>query len=145
MQAIIFIAVIAAIATLGVGYLSNDIELWVQEFGVGEGDILSPVIGSELTINIERVDNTFGGFDDFIVSCGYVSLDVDLLAGTKLFCKLFDAPDLDASLVIATGFFELLVDVPAGQVIPITIDTTAYPKANKVDYVRQVLVEVQNP
>jgi len=44
MQPILMLAIVgvAAIA-LGTGFLNNNIELWIQQFGVGSGDITSPI------------------------------------------------------------------------------------------------------
>ena len=129
---------------MGIGYLGNDIELWIQGFGVGDGIIESPVGDTELSLIIDRV-NTPDGPEDFIIACEFTSLDTDLLAGTKLYCKLFDGPVLGSSYVIATGFLELQQTVLMGSVIPIPINNFSFDGSNNVDNVGNVLVEVQEP
>jgi len=133
-----------AIGILGVGYLGNDITLMIQSWGVGEGDIISPVTDTDLTIQITRV-NKPGGFDDFITRCDFTSLVENLPIGTKLFCKLYEGTDINTSNVFAEGIFELPNAVSAGTPIPIPITMFAFTNSNDVDYVHNVAVLVQNP
>ena len=144
MQILVFVAILGMISILGVGYLSNDIELWIQSYGVGDGIIESPVLNSELSLIIERVD-TPDGPDDFITACEFTSLDTDLVAGTILYCKLYDGPVLETSYIIATGLVELENTVLMGNVIPIPITEFSFEDSNHVDFVQNVLVEVQEP
>ncbi len=144
MQALVFIAIFGVISIFGVGFLGNDMKLWIQEFGVGEGDIDSPVLGTELSLLIERVE-TPNGPDDFITACEFTSLDTDLDQGTKIHCKLFNGPNIETALIIATGFVELNQLVPMNTVIPILITELAFADSNHVDFVENVLAEVQNP
>ena len=144
MQALVIIAMLGVISFLGVGYMSNDVELWIQSFGVGDGIIESPVENTELSIIIERVD-TPEGPDDFITTCEFTSLDTDLLIGTKLYCKLYDGVDLESAFIIATGFVMLDQLVQMGNVIPIQITDLSFEDSNNMDFVANVLVEVQEP
>ncbi len=144
MQALVFMAIFGVISVFGVGFLGNDVQLWIQEFGVGEGDIDSPVLGTELSLLIERVE-TPDGPDDFITACEFTSVDTDLLLGTKLYCKLFNGPNVETALIIATGFVKLGGGVDKNTVIPIPINEFAFVDSNHVDFVENVLVEVQNP
>ena len=153
MKPLIFLAVFAVIAVVSAASLNNNIESWIQEFGVGIGGIDSPLSITDLTANIERAEGFVlvdeftveEGFKDFIVECEFVSVDVPLLAGTKLYCKLLDSMDFETAGIIATGFLELTDDVPAGQVIPIPITVFGFEDANSVDNVKNILIEVQNP
>ena len=144
MNILVLVAIFGFVALLGVGYLGNDVNLWIQQFGVGEGDIESPVTNTALTLQITRV-NTPNGFDDFITQCNFVSLDVDLLPGTKLYCKLFDGTDIQTSFILASGFVELTDTVLAGNIIPIPITTFLFPQSNNVDFIQNTIVEIQNP
>ena len=144
MHLLVFVAIFGVVGILGVGYLGNDVNLWIQQFGVGEGDIESPVINTELTLLITRVNNA-NGFDDFITQCNFVSVDVDLLAGTKLYCKLFDGTDINSSFILASGFIELTNTVLAGDIIEIPINTFLFAGSNNVDFVQNTIVEIQNP
>ena len=153
MKPLIFLAVFAVIAVVSAASLNNNIESWIQEFGVGIGGIDSPLSITDLTANIERAEGFVlvdeftveEGFKDFIVECEFVSVDVPLLAGTKLYCKLLDSMDFETAGIIATGFLELTDDVPAGQVILIPITVFGFEDANSVDNVKNILIEVQNP
>ena len=144
MQPLLVIAILGGIAILGVGYLGNDILLMIQSWGVGEGDILSPVTRTDLTLQITRV-NRPGGFDDFITRCDFTSLDDALPAGTNLFCKLYEGTNINTSNVFAEGTFTLPNAVPAGTPIQIPITIFVFPNSNDVDYIRNAAVLVQAP
>ena len=144
MQPLLFIGILGVIAILGVGYLGNDILLMVQSWGVGEGDILSPVTDTHLTLQITRV-NKPGGFDDFITRCDFTSLDDDLQAGTILFCKLYEGTDINTSNIFAEGTITLPNTVTAGTPVQIPITIFAFANSNDVDYIRNAAVLVQAP
>ena len=133
------------ISLLGVGYLGNDVELWIQQVGIGEGDIESPVMDTDLIVQIVRT-GTPPNHDDFIVQCDFTSNSVPLLEGTILFCKLYNGEDIPSSFVIAEGSIELLDEYPAGSTIEIPITPPfSFTDANNVKFVRNVAVLVQNP
>ncbi len=150
MQPLVFIAVVIAMAALGVGYLGNDIALQVQQFGVGDQDIPSPVTNAGLTIIIEREfgatlqGNTVvtGAFKDFIVDCVFRSPNNDLFPGTKIFCKLLDGDNINTDHVIAEGITMLGSTVLAGTPITVPIDMIVQ---NNVDFVHNVVIVVQDP
>ena len=152
MQLFVFIAVLAAVSLLGVGYLGNDVELWIQQFGVGEDNIESPVTDAGLTIILDRINGyTLDGFTaipshkDLITLCEFTSQTEPLLAGTKLYCKLLDGMDIETSFIIATGFIELTEDVAAGVPIPIPIDMFSFENSHDADNVLNVIIEVIAP
>ena len=130
---------------LSVGYLANDVKLWMQDYGVGDGDIPTPIMTSNLKILITRF-NTPTGFIDLITGCEFTSVDKDLPSGTKLSCNLFQGPDVRTAAVIATGLEEiappgLLSNTPF--IIP--IEQTSFMNSNDVRYVQNVAVEIQKP
>src|SRR3989344_3884155 len=143
MQALMILAIMFAIGAVGVGYLGNDFVTAVQRYGIGAGDIPSPVEGTDLIVNIHRV-GTPPNHDDFLVGCDFTSNTVDLLTGTKLFCKAYNGMDIKTSTLVAEGMVELLNDVTAGTVIPIPIDTFAFTN-NDLDQIKNVAVLIQNP
>ena len=52
MKPIVILAIAAvAVGAMGTGFLSNSngINLWIQQFGVGDGDIMSPVTQKSIT------------------------------------------------------------------------------------------------
>ena len=142
MNSIVLIGIFAAVGVLSVGYLNNDISLWLQEFGVGEGIIMSPVEATELSLQIDEVD-TPDGPADLITACEFTSIDTDLLPGTKIYCKLLDFSDIKTASIIATGFIELENFVPMNTLIPITINEFSFIGSNNVDFVQNVLIEIQ--
>ena len=144
MQALVILAIMFAIGALGVGYLSNDFVAVVQQFGVGSGIIPNPVMGTDLTLQIQRVQKP-GGFDDLITQCNFTSIDVNLPTGTKLFCKLYEGRNIKTSNVFAEGSITLNAPVPAGMVIEIPITVFVFPNSNDVDYVHNAAVLVQTP
>ena len=88
----ILILAIAAVAAgaLGTGFLNNTngINLWIQQFGVGEGDITSPVTHAFVDFNIVRTTEA-GAFKNIINECD-LKFNDNLKAGAKIFCKLTD-------------------------------------------------------
>lgn len=129
---------------LSAGYLGNDIVLWAQDYGVGDGDIPSPIMTSNLKILITRIGPATG-FDDLITGCEFTSVDKPLLAGTKLYCKLFQGPDITTSAVIASGFKPILSDLPIDSIITIDITDKSFFNSNDVDFIKNVAIEIQNP
>jgi len=144
MHALVILGIMFAIGALGVGYLNNDFVAAVQQFGVGSGLIPNPVVGTDLNLQITRVQKP-GGFDDFITQCDFTSTDVALPIGTKLFCKLYEGRNIKTSNVFAEGIITLNAPVSAGTVIPIPITTFVFPNSNDVDYVHNAAVIVQTP
>jgi len=76
MQPIIVFAIVgvAAIA-LGTGFLNNDIELWIQDFGVGAGDIETPVDHAIIDFNIVQLEDETTGFYKNRIDYCLVTLD----------------------------------------------------------------------
>jgi len=92
----LLILAIAAVAAgaMGTGFLNNTngIDLWIQQFGVGEGDIESPVSHATVEFNIIRTasaNGPTGTFDNVIDEC-VLTFDEDLNPGAHVFCKLTD-------------------------------------------------------
>jgi len=88
----LLILAIAAVAAgaMGTGFLNNTngIDLWIQQFGVGEGDITSPVSHAFVDFDIVRITQG-NAFKNIVESCD-LRFDDDLKAGAKVFCKLTD-------------------------------------------------------
>ena len=51
-----------AAAALGTGFLGNDIELWIQQFGVGSGVIVSPIAHVQVDFLITQEPQSEGTF-----------------------------------------------------------------------------------
>ncbi len=84
MKPIILLSIIAvtAVAT-GSGFLSNGIDLWVQQFGVEEEDITSPVSHAQIDFNIVKTIGNMGFFKNVITDC-IVTLDKTVGAITEM-------------------------------------------------------------
>ncbi len=112
MQPILMLAIVGVAAVaLGTGFLNNNIELWIQEFGVGSGNIETPV--DHITIDFRIVQQeiaTTGIFENVIDACLF-TLDSDVgdsaVANpqTELTCKLtgHDENWVSDGLIIAEG------------------------------------------
>src|SRR3990170_1037744 len=63
MQPIVMLAIVgvAAIA-LGTGFLNNDIKLWIQDFGVGAGNIELELDHAVIDFNIVQLPDDSTGF-----------------------------------------------------------------------------------
>ena len=130
MKPIILLSIIAvtAVAT-GSGFLTNGIDLWVQQFGVEEEDITSPVSHAQIDFNIVKVgpNSETGFFQNIIQDCivtlsNTVGQTVDMdgnsvITASQIQCKLTDA----SNNIIAEGVVSMTY-FPGG--VPITIKIT---------------------
>jgi len=128
MQPIILISIIAVTAVaMGSGFLSNGIDLWVQQFGVEEEDITSPVSHAQIDFNIVKTVGNQGFFKNVITDC-IVTLDktvgqltdmngVSVLTPSMIQCKLTDSRNniIAEGQTVATVF-------PGGVKILVPID-----------------------
>ena len=71
MKPIIGLVVIAVAGiSLGTGFLNNDINLWIQQFGVGSGDIETPVDHVLVDFDIQQFqDPNLGTFKNLVTKC----------------------------------------------------------------------------
>ncbi len=71
MKPIIGLVVIAVAGiSLGTGFLNNDINLWIQQFGVGSGDIETPVEHVLVDFDIQQFqDPNLGTFKNLVTKC----------------------------------------------------------------------------
>ncbi len=128
MKPIILLSIIAvtAVAT-GSGFLTNGIDLWVQQFGVEEEDITSPVSHAQIDFNIVKTVGNTGFFKNVITDCivtlsNTVGQTVDMdgnsvITASMIQCKLTDASNniIAEGQTVATYF-------PGGVKILVPID-----------------------
>ena len=129
MQPLILVAIAAvAVVSLSTGFLSNGIDLWVQQFGVEEEDITSPVSHAQIDFNIVKVGPDANGFFQNVIQDCIVTLSntvgqtvdmngVSVLTASKIQCKLTDSNNN----IIAEGVTTMTY-FPGG--VPITITIT---------------------
>ena len=137
MKPIIILAIAAVAAgAMGTGFLSNTngIDLWIQQFGVGSGDIQSPVTHATVDFFIDTI--TENGFLKNIVDECVLSFATTLAAPSHIFCKLTDWN----GDIIAEGTTWLNVDLASGS--PITVEITQG-NQNVLD-VKDVIIIVQS-
>jgi len=143
MQPLILLAIVGVAAVaLGAGSLTNVIQLTVQDFGVGEETINSPVSNANVNFNIGQT--TTGGFLYNVVDFCYITADRNLDALSTVFCKLTDA----GSNIVAEGNTVLQTAVASGTPITIAVDNLADPNppfSNNVKNVHDVMVVIQAP
>ena len=83
-----------AAAALGTGFLNNDIELWIQQFGVGSGDISTPVDHITVDFGINQVPGVNEGTFENVIDVCYLTLDepigdpANTVKSSELTCKL---------------------------------------------------------
>ena len=157
MQPILMLAVVgvAAIA-LGTGFLNNDINLWIQQFGVGSGDIESPVDHALVDFEIVALqDPSLGTFKNLVQNCEItpdVTVGVEIgsiivvdgisVTATKqseITCKITDRDGqiiaegtIDASNQPISGVFDV-ADAPFSiSVLKDPLDATSWPNVFEV-------------
>ena len=128
MQPILLVGIVAVAAVaMTTGFLGNDINLWVQQFGTGSEVIVTPVTHALIDFNIVKTVGNQGFFKNVITEClvtlgstvGAVT-DMDgktTLTKSEIQCKLSNA----SCRIVAEGNTFATV-FPGGQVITIGID-----------------------
>jgi len=134
----ILILAIAAVAAgaLGTGFLNNTngINLWIQQFGVGEGDITSPVTHAFVDFNIVRTTEA-GAFKNIINECD-LKFNDNLQAGAQIFCKLTDW----AGDIVAEGSTTLTAPLSTNIAVNVPVPNGN----NNVLVVKDVIIVVQD-
>jgi len=115
MQPILILAIVAIAAIgLGTGFLNNDITLFIQQFGVGEGDIESPIDNAQVDFNIAQLPIPNTEFFKNVINICYVTIpeqvgvldEDDVLKDSELTCKLTGITgDIIAEGTITADFF----------------------------------------
>jgi len=146
MQPILVIALIGvAAAATSVGFLNTNIMLTVQNFGVGEETLETPISDANIDFSIGRmVTQDESGrtiFMNIIDACSFhypeenTAVYPGLAFGsTKVICKLTDKN----GNVVAEG--TRVGMIAASQTVQIAIDDLAYDGANKVDNIHDVTI-----
>ncbi len=146
MQPIIVLALIGvAAAATSVGFLNTNIMLNVQNFGVGEETLETPISDANVDFSIGRmVTSDAAGrtiFMNIIDACSFHYPVEDLATypglasqSAKVICKLTD----ENGNVVAEG--EILGPVVSSETVMISIDTLAYDGANKVEVIEDVII-----
>jgi hypothetical protein len=144
MKPILIFAIAAVVATaIGVGSLNNTITLIIQQFGVGEGDIESPITSAAVDFRIEAVTVGEGNqaeLKNLITACSFHTNE-DMEAGSEIICKLTDAQ----GKVVAEGTLTLATAYQASQTLSVPITIFAYPGSNSVTNIHDVILIVSGP
>ena len=141
MKPLIILAIAAVAAgALGTGFLNNTngINLWIQQFGVGEGDIMSPVTHAFVDFDIQRIPTVSGAegtFDNVIKNC-VLKFNDNLGPGAKVFCKLTDW----AGDIISEGSTVLVNSLSTNTQVTVPIGPGGN---NNVLQVKDVIIIVQ--
>lgn len=140
MKPIILLGIVALAAIgLGMGSLTNVIELTVQQFGVGDRTIDSPVDSANVKFDIQKVLADGGFFKNYIKNC-YVSSPEQIPADSRIFCKLTGS----TGDVIAEGNILLLNTLKTNTPITVPIDDPNVINS-QVQNVHDVLIVIQGP
>ena len=141
MKPIIILAGMAiAVTALGTGFLGNDINLDLQQLGVGDEDLMNPITNANIDFNIEKITGSGGFFKNVIAEC-IVQPEEDIVADSHVFCKLTDKNGNVAAEGV-TWISEPGVDSHTLFTIPISASDFA---ANRVQNIHDVVLVVQGP
>ena len=137
---------VAALAT-SVGFLNNTFVLNVQNLGVAETDLASPIKVANIDLELLKMtaapdaDSTRTHFHNVIDKCSFHSPEA-LGVGSTIICKLTDLDDD----VIAEGKTVLRQPYPGSAPgFFVDISQTAYPWSNDVQKVHDVKIVVLGP
>ena len=136
MKPLVILAIAAVAAgAMGTGFLNNQngIDLWIQQFGVGEGDIQTPVTHAKVDFNIIRTGD--GPYQNVIESCDLM-FNNNLQAGAEIFCKL---TDWDGAIV---GEGSVVLGAPLSTNVAVNVPITD--GENDVTIIKDVIIVVQD-
>jgi len=131
MQPILLVGIVAVAAVaMTTGFLGNDIDLWVQQFGTGSEAIVTPVTHAQIDFNIVKTQLGEGGFflnviDACLVTLGNTvgeshfmgQVNTLAIAKSEIQCKLSNS----VGKIIAEGNV-FMTYFPGNTVITIPID-----------------------
>lgn len=142
MKPIFILAMVAIGATaIGVGSLNNEIDLTLQDFGVGSEDIMSPIGNATINYIIEpiKVDTDQGSvLKNLITNCLFSSAE-SIDGDYTIICKLTD----ENSNVVAEGRV-IDTDYIADSEIKVPITLLAYDEANAVTNIHDTTLIVMD-
>jgi len=147
MQPIILLAIVGiAGGAMSIGFLGNTINLDVQQLGVGDQTLSTPITQADIEFSIDRVsgsvlvgETTVTQTHNVITRC-HITPNGTIDAGSHVFCKLTDKN----GNVVAEGQTELSNTIITGGMLWITIDPADF-ASNKVQNVHDVVLVVQGP
>ncbi len=149
MQPLIMILLVGvAAAALGTGFLTNSINLTVQDLGVGETNLKSPVqsVAVDLVLSKIQVDPHLvpdapqTHFHNFIDKCSFIA-NTNIGKTGEIICKLTD----EHGDVIAEGKIVLTTRYVSPDVTFIPILQTAFHFSHDVQEVHDVKIVVLGP
>ena len=134
---------------MGTGFLGepvNNIKLWVQALGVGEGDLETPITTAtvDLLLDVVPNENPEAPPVTIVTACAFHS-DEDILLGTgrsdgKLICKLLN----EDGNAIAEGDIPF-TEYTASDTLEIPINQPIFIGATNFDNVFDAMIIVQGP
>lgn len=144
MKPIVLIAIIGIAATaIGIGSLNNNIALNVQQLGVGETDLVSPIDEAKVAFGISKLQSNAGPgtYKNVIRNCIITNQDeVAIPSGSLIYCKL---TDIDGN-VAAEGTKLLGTPLLAGSSTVVPISDLALIQS-QVQNIHDVILVVQGP
>ena len=162
-QLLLFAIIGTGIVGMTMGFASNTIDLNVQQLGVGEEFIGTPITTANVDFELAKVERGLGTasneLDDFFVNlitgCSF-STGETFAGPARVICKLTDGSgitpdqtDVDAfGKVIAEGFLDLPIGYPDATLCPngrcvIPITQTAFDDSNDVQNIHDVKIIVK--
>ena len=143
MQPIILLAIVGiAGGAMSVGFLGNTINLDVQQLGVGDATLQTPITQADIEFTIDRQTGQVNGVTEThnVISKCHITPNADIDAMSHIFCKLTD----ENGNVVAEGATWLTSTLNEGSTLWIDIDPADF-AANKVQNVHDVVLVVQGP
>ena len=147
MKGVVLLFIIAVgIAGIGVGFAQNTIRLSLEDLGLGEDFIKSPVSSFTVNTEITRVCPSPAGCKTLITACLFKSAD-SIPGPARIICKLTDAsngPGVHGK-VIAEGSLPLQNGYTSNIEVRIKIDQFAFPDSNKVKNIKDIKIVTLGP
>jgi len=143
MQPIVLLAIVGiAGGAMSVGFLGNTINLDVQQLGVGDATLTTPITQADIEFSIDRQSGMIGETTEThnVISACHITPNDTIPWFSHVFCKLTDVN----GNVVAGGVTELQHTVAPGETMWVDISPEDF-AANKVQNVHDVVLVVQGP
>ena len=151
MKEIVLAVIIIGMIGTTVGFAQNTVSLTLQDLGLGEDLLLSPISAADVTLKTKFVfipssSGVPGMYKKIISDCLFRSTE-SIPGSATIICKLIDGSNGPKKLgkVVAEGKINLQSGYMAGKTITIPITQTAFPLANAAQTIQAAKLVVSGP
>lgn len=151
MKEVVLVVVIMGMIGTTVGFAQNTVSITLQDLGLGEDFLLSPIGKADVTLKTKFVfippsHGVPPMYKQIISDCLFRSTE-SIPGSATIICKLLDDSNGPKNLgkIVAEGRVDLQTGYTAGTTIKIPITQTAFPMANAAKTILGAKIVVSGP